>query len=139
MSKQIKGGCLCGAVRYESDAEPLFAVNCHCRHCQMTSGSTHLPGIGLPLDRFSITGDVTWYETLPERGGKSRRAFCPTCGTPIMGQIVGEDILFLHVITLDDPSGFNPQMDIFESSAQPWDRFDENLPRFAKMPPMDEG
>jgi len=138
MTKKIEGGCLCGAVRYESDAEPLFAVNCHCRHCQMTSGSTHIPGIGLPAAAFSHTGDVTWYKIQNDRGGQSMRAFCPTCGTPIMGQIEGEEILFLHVITLDDPGGFAPQMDIFESSAQPWDRFDDTLPRFAKMPPMGE-
>ena len=138
MSKKIEGGCLCGAVRYESDAEPLFAVNCHCRHCQMTSGSTHLPGIGLPAAAFSLTGDVTWYKITNDRGGTSMRSFCPTCGTPIMGQIEGEELVFLHAITLDDPSVFTPQMDIFESSAQHIDRFDEALPRFPGMPPMGE-
>lgn len=138
MSKKIEGGCLCGAVRYESDAEPLFAVNCHCRHCQMTSGSTHLPGIGLPAAAFSLTGDVTWYKITNDRGGTSMRSFCPTCGTPIMGQIEGEELVFLHAITLDDPSVFTPQMDIFESSAQHFDRFDEALPRFPGMPPMGE-
>ena len=138
MSKKIEGGCLCGAVRYESDAEPLFAVNCHCRHCQMTSGSTHLPGIGLPAAAFSLTGDVTWYKITNDRGGTSMRSFCPTCGTPIMGQIEGEELVFLHAITLDDPSVFTPQMDIFASSAQHFDRFDEALPRFPGMPPMGE-
>jgi hypothetical protein len=53
-----------------------------------------------------------------------------------MGNIDGEAIVFLHVITLDDPSWFTPQMDIFEASAQPWDRFDDSLPRFAGMLPM---
>ena len=138
MSKKIEGGCLCGAVRYESDAEPLFAVNCHCRHCQMTSGSTHLPGIGLPAAAFSLTGDFTWYKITNDRGGTSMRSFCPTCGTPIMGQIEGEELVFLHAITLDAPSVFTPQMDIFESSAQHFDRFDEALPRFPGMPPMGE-
>lgn len=136
MTHKIEGGCLCGAVRYESDAEPLFAVNCHCRDCQMTSGSTHIPGIGLPEAAFSLTGDLTWYKITNDRGGTSMRAFCPACGTPIMGQIEGEALVFLHVITLDDPSGYPPQMDIFESSAQPFDRFDDTLPRFPKMPPM---
>lgn len=136
MSKKIEGGCLCGAVRYESDAELLFAVNCHCRDCQMTSGSTHIPGIGLPAAAFSLTGELTRFTTTNDRGGRSIRAFCPTCGTPIMGQIEGEELVFLHVITMDDPSGFAPQMDIFEASAQPFDRFDDALPRFAKMPPM---
>ncbi len=138
MTRKLEGGCLCGAVRYESDAEPMFAVNCHCRDCQLTSGSTHLPGIGLPAAAFTVTGELTRYTTTNDSGGRSMRAFCPTCGTPIYGQIEGEDLVFLHVITLDDPSMFSPQMDIFADSAQHWDRFDDALPRFPKMPPMGE-
>ena len=33
------GGCLCGAVRYESEGEPFFALQCHCRDCQRSSGT----------------------------------------------------------------------------------------------------
>ncbi len=33
MSK-IRGGCLCGAVRYSTDAEPLLTAVCHCKNCQ---------------------------------------------------------------------------------------------------------
>jgi hypothetical protein len=138
MSEKIEGGCLCGAVRYATEAEPLFAVNCHCRHCQLTSGSTHIPGVGLPAAAFSISGDLTEFTITNDRGGRSMRAFCPTCGTPVYGQIVGEELVFLHAITLDDPSGFTPQMDIFVDSAQSWDRFDDALPRFPQMPPMEE-
>ena len=137
MSQKIEGGCLCGAVRYATEAEPLFAVNCHCRHCQLTSGSTDIPGVGLPAAAFSISGDLTEFTITNDRGGRSMRAFCPTCGTPVYGQIVGEELVFLHAITLDDPSGFTPQMDIFVDSAQPWDRFDDALPRFPQMPPME--
>jgi hypothetical protein len=38
--------------------------------------------------------------------------------------------------SLDDPSIFKPAMDIFTSSAQPWDHMDPALPKFTKMPPM---
>ena len=136
MANKIEGGCLCGAFRYKSDAEPLFSVNCHCRDCQMTTGSTHLPVVGIPSATMSHIGDITWHETTPDRDGTARRAFCPTCGTPVFGQADGADVMFVHVITLDDPSWFAPQMDIYESSAQHWDRFDDALPRFPKMQPM---
>ena len=37
--------------------------------------------------------------------------------------------------TLDDPSWFRPQMDIFVSDAQPWDQMDPAIPKFAQYPP----
>ncbi len=35
----ITGGCLCGAVRYESEEPPTDSNYCHCRICQRTSGA----------------------------------------------------------------------------------------------------
>jgi hypothetical protein len=35
---KISGGCLCGAVRYECNAEPLGTAICHCTHCQKVWG-----------------------------------------------------------------------------------------------------
>jgi len=37
--------------------------------------------------------------------------------------------------TLDDPSWFQPQMDIFVSDAQPWDQMDPAIPKFGQYPP----
>lgn len=90
----------------------------------------------LPAVAFSLTGELTRYTTTNDLGGRPMRAFCPTCGTPVFGQIEGEELVFLHVITMENPSGFAPQMNILESGAQHWDRFDDALPRFPKMPPM---
>jgi hypothetical protein len=36
---EIKGGCLCGAVRYTAEADPTSATVCHCRDCQKFTGS----------------------------------------------------------------------------------------------------
>lgn len=138
MTKKIEGGCLCGAIRYEFDCDPLVSLNCHCRHCQMTSGSTHLVGIVLPRDKLTFSGDPTWFDTEPERGGTARRAFCATCGTAVFGYSEGTDVIVVHTVTLDDPGNFRPEMDIYTSSAQPWVQFDADLPSFSKMPPMGE-
>jgi hypothetical protein len=34
MSAKYQGSCLCGAVSYQSEAEPRYSFNCHCRDCQ---------------------------------------------------------------------------------------------------------
>ena len=38
--------------------------------------------------------------------------------------------------SLDDPSWFQPQMDIFVSDAQPWDQMDPAIPKFDQYPPL---
>jgi len=35
----MKGGCCCGAVRYHLASAPFDAGWCHCRTCQLNSGS----------------------------------------------------------------------------------------------------
>ena len=37
--------------------------------------------------------------------------------------------------SLDDPSWFQSQMDIFVSDAQPWDQIDPAMPKFEQYPP----
>jgi hypothetical protein len=34
MPRKLSGGCVCGAIRYECDADPVIMMNCHCRDCQ---------------------------------------------------------------------------------------------------------
>ena len=41
MASKLSGGCACGAIRYESDAEPTVMLNCHCSDCRKASGSGH--------------------------------------------------------------------------------------------------
>ena len=35
-----QGGCLCGKVRYETDGSPERSGVCHCRYCQLRTGSS---------------------------------------------------------------------------------------------------
>jgi hypothetical protein len=52
------GGCLCGAVRYESAGEPLFSLLCHCHDCQHQSGSAFIAAMRVPAAGFRITKRV---------------------------------------------------------------------------------
>jgi hypothetical protein len=56
---ELNGGCLCGAVRYTTNATPEFVGLCHCTDCQKHTGSAfaimvRLPKTALhhPLDRI---------------------------------------------------------------------------------------
>lgn len=132
-----EGGCMCGAVRYECSAAPLFMGNCHCRDCQWASGSAYNPAIGVPRGAVKITGNVKYYESKADSGNTTRRAFCSNCGSRLFSYPpFAPDLMVIVASSLDDPSIFKPAMDIFTSSAQPWDHMDPALPKFTKMPPM---
>jgi hypothetical protein len=47
---EIKGGCLCGAVRYTAEADPTSATVCHCRDCQKFTGSAFAALVRMPKE-----------------------------------------------------------------------------------------
>jgi hypothetical protein len=53
--RRYTGGCLCGALRYEADAEPLYAGLCYCTDCRKASGSGFIPFMGFAGATLHIT------------------------------------------------------------------------------------
>ena len=138
MPAPFSGGCLCGAIRYESRAEPLFSINCHCRDCQRTTGTAYAPVLAVPRDALSISqGEPTYYTSQSDSGETVSRGFCPECGSGIFSKLsANPDIVGLKAASLDDPSWFRPTVDIYTDSAQPWDVMNPDLPKVPKMPQM---
>ena len=54
MSKSCSGGCGCGAIRYESTAEPVLMLHCHCRDCQRSSGGPFSSFVILPTEALKL-------------------------------------------------------------------------------------
>ena len=113
------GGCLCGAVRYESTGKPLFSLLCHCRDCQQEGGSAYMAAMRVPASGFRVTkGEPKLYVSSSGAGNRVTRAFCPECGCPLFIRVSARpEIVGLRVGSLDDPSGFRPEADIFVKSA----------------------
>ena len=131
------GGCLCGAVRYESVGDPVFSLHCHCRDCQRSSGTAYIAAMRVPEAGFRITkGAPKRYVSHSDAGNKISRYFCGDSGSPLYVQVsTRPDLVGLRVGTLDDPSGFRADADIFTKSAQPWDHMDPALPKYDTYPP----
>ena len=129
------GGCLCGAVRYEVEGSPLVVAHCHCNDCQRGSGTGHSTGAMFPADRMRLTGPVTEFKVGSDNGNEVTRVFCPACGSPILGRNSGmAGYLTIAMGTLDDSSGFEPQVVVFARSRKPWDIMDESLPTYDAQP-----
>ena len=132
----ITGGCACGAIRYESTAQPVFMLNCHCQDCQRASGGPFSSLVVLPAEAFKLTQGSPRYHASPsEMGGMTRRGFCPECGTPVLGKPDNvPHIVAVRTASLDDPSWFSLQAEVWTCDAQPWDEMDPAVTKFEKYP-----
>ena len=131
----IKGGCACGAVRYECSADPMMGGNCYCRDCQQSTGTAMASVMLVPKDALKITGELKHFETTGDSGGKVSRGFCPNCGSPILSLISTMDsMVALKAGSLDDPSIFKPMFQVYMKSAPPWAPTRDDLPKFDKQP-----
>ena len=134
MSKR-RGGCLCGAVRYEFTDKPRMGVSCFCRDCQYVSGGAPAHAMIMARQDLTVTGATKTYWTEAESGRRVAREFCSICGTPLFAYTEKRPgRVALKVGSLDDPSDFKPQLAIWMSSAQPWHTLDISLPRFQRLP-----
>jgi hypothetical protein len=104
MATKFTGGCLCGAVRYECNADPIFMGNCHCRDCQKAGGGAYDAAIGVPAAALKITGSVKYHDTKSASGNTISRGFCPDCGARLFAKSTGfSDLAMFTAGSLDEP------------------------------------
>ena len=119
---KISGGCACGSIRYEGDADPAVMVNCHCRDCQRSTGSGYAPVMALPAAAIKFKGTPRYYKTIGESGKAIERGFCVNCGSPVAVKLERfPDLIGVQAASLDDPSQYKPGLELFTESAQAWD------------------
>jgi hypothetical protein len=134
----FQGGCLCGAVRYQGEAEQ-GGGHCHCIDCRKSSGTGHCSHMVAPDTEFRVIGNLTFYASRADSGNIVNRGFCPTCGSPVYSTNSGmPGMVFIRASTLDDPEVFQPQMVVYTRSAISWNPVQQDLPSFETMPPMDQ-
>ena len=130
------GGCACGAIRYETPAEPLFQNHCQCLDCQKRSGAG--PGTWLTFPRRAemvITGEARTWPVVADNGNEKTHAFCPTCGTPVhLTFSFMPDMVAVPAASLDDPGRFSPQAVTYAVRGHRWDTLDPALSKFERMP-----
>ena len=118
----MKGGCLCGAVRYRAATRPSRTVVCHCTFCQRATGSAFAVWPTYRESDVSISGKMKTYETRSDESGRwIRLHFCPGCGATIAShwQEGGGEIAFLGG-TLDDAREMKVDYHVWTRSKQHW-------------------
>ncbi len=130
------GGCLCGAVRYECNAEPVMSAHCYCEDCRRSSGTSHCSHVVVPKAALSVSGDYATYDRPADSGNIVTRAFCGTCGAAVFSTNSGiAEMIFPRASSLDDLEVCQPSMAVYTSRAPSWDPPSAGLMSFPEMPP----
>ncbi|TXN29120.1 GFA family protein [Methylobacterium sp. WL19] len=128
----ILGGCLCGACRYSTDAEPLNVRVCHCHRCQKATGTSFLARVLVPLAGLSFNGPTGWVSS----DSGLRRGFCTRCGTTLFSERQSAGAIGLSMGSLDRPEAFEPTEHIWTSSKQPWLVINDGRPQYLEGSPV---
>lgn len=123
----VTGGCLCGAVRYESVCPPDDVSYCHCRMCQQSCGNPSFLAAFIQKKTFRFTrGEPKYYRSsgFPE----FERGFCSECGSPLIFRDL-TDSHAIYIGTLDHPDEWPPTLcHSGMESRIPWDTINDELP-----------
>ena len=113
----LRGGCQCGAVRYELRAIPTGASICHCRMCQKAGGGPFMAFTGVN------SADLVFTRGAPTKFASSEiaeRGFCAACGTPLTYAMKARARIGVTLGSLDDPARFAPRDQLGVESRTPW-------------------
>ena len=134
---RIDGGCSCGAIKIEGEADPEKTQICHCTDCQTSTGTAFRISIPVPGATFKMTGQPTIYvKTIADSGKPRVQAFCGTCASPIYSTTLGEGVqpsYTVRVGVLRQRDQLAPRRQQWWRSARPWVTTLDALPKAEKQ------
>lgn len=125
-----EGGCLCGAVRFTTEGEPVNVRICHCRRCQKAMGAPFFARALFDPKAVAIRGKVASYsssETLD-------RVFCPACGTRLFSRRTNGTAIGIALAAFDDRNAFTPTEHIWVSEKPAWVTVQDGLTQYPEGP-----
>ena len=121
-----EGGCLCGAVRFACEGEPINVRVCHCRICQKAMGSPFYARAMFEPKAITIEGDTARYAS----SEAIDRVFCNACGTRLFSWRRNGTAAGVSLATFDDRNAFAPTEHIWVSEKIDWVKLDDGLPQY---------
>ena len=119
---KIDGGCHCGFIGYEGEADPDKAGMCNCSDCQRLSGAPFRGFVPMASEAFRLSGQPTIYVKTGESGNKREQAFCPRCGSSIYSTTPGPGpkVYNVRLGTVRQRDQIVPKFQLWVRSQQRW-------------------
>jgi hypothetical protein len=132
----LKGGCLCGGVRFEVTEAPSRAGYCHCTRCQRRTGTAASPQARIERGSLRITrGEELIRAYEPDDG--FAKLFCSECGSALWSRHPEDpEVISIRLGAFDRDPGVRPSYRQFVAYAAPWEPLpDDGLPRYPEARP----
>jgi len=100
----LRGGCLCGAVRWTSRMSPKAVHYCHCSMCRRWSGASFATLAWFWRAAISWAGAPTVFRSSPI----ATRSHCAACGTTLALSYDAREDIALSVGSFDAPETIVP-------------------------------
>lgn len=117
----VRGGCLCGLVRFEVDLPFIKFLKCHCSRCRSATGSAFAANAYvLPQALRWLSGEenVGRFDLPTARSFST--SFCRTCGSPLPHTTRSGREVIIPAGSLRDDPGASPTVEACWASRAPW-------------------
>ncbi len=131
---ETEGQCLCGAITWKINSEPISLIYCHCDSCQKSHSALMVAIALFQADDVALTGETTSL-SVSKRQHSAIRHSCPSCGTRVANTPAGErniQLLAIFPSLCTSTKWFLPTMHIFYE-----DRsidVSDDLPKYLDLP-----
>jgi hypothetical protein len=126
-----EGGCLCGAVRFKAEGEPINVRICHCRNCQKSTGSPFFARALFAQSALSVHGKTARYAS----SDALDRVYCKKCGARLFAWRKSPAVAGVALAAFDDRNAFAPTEHIWVSEKMDWVKLDDGLPQYPQTVP----
>lgn len=125
-TSNMKGGCHCKAIQFETTQEPFWVGACYCIDCRKISGAPYVVWVGYNTPDIKLQGNPKIYSS----SEKVNRSFCENCGSSYSYQYKDNaEKIFLPIGIFDDASNFKIKKHIWVSQKLPWIHIMDDLPQ----------
>ena len=132
MSEALRGGCGCGAVRFEVTAPLAGAGYCHCTRCQRRTGTGSSAQARIDGRTFRLLAGAEVVRGWLPPGGGFEKCFCGECGAHLFSRNPDDPTqMSVRMAAFDADPGVRPSYRQFVAYAAPWEPIpDDGLERY---------
>ena len=133
IEQAMRGGCLCGLIKYEVTQIETRLGHCHCSMCRKFHGAAFATLAEAKTENFRwVTGENYLKSYLAPNG--TTRKFCENCGSSLIfvpSNDTGELVEF-SLGSLDSDIELKPDAHIYTDFGANWYEISDKLPRYAE-------